>query len=138
MVSTIDGNIKLSAVQTQQSILEASGKEKSLASLKPQPAKPKPQGQRTTYAVKRGDTLSNIASRAGVSWRDIAEWNQIDASSKLLSGSTLYLYDAKTIEPLSSASTNSANQPEATWYKGRYSYWYCQPFWFVSDPVSNL
>ncbi|SNT69580.1 LysM peptidoglycan-binding domain-containing protein [Psychrobacter sp. LV10R520-6] len=113
VVSTIDGNIKLSAVQTQQSILEASGKEKKLSFPKTSTSKPKPQGQRTTYAVKRGDTLSNIASRAGVSWRDIAEWNQIDASSKLLSGSTLYLYDAKTIEPLSSASTNSANQPES-------------------------
>ncbi|WP_201553885.1 LysM peptidoglycan-binding domain-containing protein [Psychrobacter sp. 72-O-c] len=113
VVSAIDGNIKLSAVQTQQSILEASGKEKKLSFPKTSTSKPKPQGQRTTYAVKRGDTLSNIASRAGVSWRDIAEWNQIDASSKLLSGSTLYLYNAKTIEPLSSASTNSANQPES-------------------------
>jgi len=113
VVSAIDGNIKLSAVQTQQSILEASGKEKKLSFPKTSTSKPKPQGQRSTYAVKRGDTLSNIASRAGVSWREIAEWNQIDARSNLFAGSTLYLYDAKTIEPLSSASTTTASQPES-------------------------
>ncbi len=113
VISTIDGNIKLSAVQTQQSILEASGKEKKLSFPKTSTTKPKPQGKRTTYSVKRGDTLSNIASRSGLSWRDIAEWNQIDANANLLSGSTLYLYDAKAIEPLSSASTTTANQPES-------------------------
>ncbi|MGB2786134.1 LysM peptidoglycan-binding domain-containing protein [Psychrobacter sp.] len=112
-VINADGNINLSAVQTQQSILEASGEEKKLSFAKTSVSKPKPQGARTTYTVKRGDTLSNIASRAGVSWRDIAEWNQIDASSKLLSGSTLYLYNAKTIEPLSTANNTAASQPES-------------------------
>ena len=110
-VINADGNINLSAVQTQQSILEARGEEKKLSFPKTSVSKPKPQGTRTTYTVKRGDTLSNIATRAGVSWRDIAEWNQIDASAKLLSGSTLYLYDAKTIEPISS--TSAASQPES-------------------------
>ena len=112
-VINADGNINLSAVQTQQSILEASGEEKKLSFAKTSVSKPKPQGTRTTYTVKRGDTLSNIASRAGVSWRDIAEWNQIDASANLLSGTTLYLYNAKTIEPLSAASNPAANQPES-------------------------
>ena len=111
-VINADGNINLSAVQTQQSILEARGEEKKLSFPKTSVSKPKPQGTRSTYTVKRGDTLSNIASRADVSWRDIAEWNQIDASAKLLSGSTLYLYNAKTIEPLSS-STTVASQPES-------------------------
>lgn len=108
-----DGNINLSAVQTQQSILEASGEDKKLSFAKTPASKPKPKGTRSTYMVKRGDTLANIASRAGVSWREIAEWNQIDASANLLSGSTLYLYDAKKIEPLSSASTATASQPES-------------------------
>ncbi|WP_201584837.1 LysM peptidoglycan-binding domain-containing protein [Psychrobacter jeotgali] len=112
-VSPVDGNIKLSAIQTQQSILEARGEEKKLSFATTPTSKPKPQGKRTTYTVKRGDTLSNIASRAEVSWRDIAEWNQIDASANLLSGSTLYLYNAKPIEPLSSASTAAASQPES-------------------------
>ncbi|MGB3109695.1 LysM peptidoglycan-binding domain-containing protein [Psychrobacter sp. 1176_08] len=112
-VINADGNINLSAVQTQQSILEASGEEKKLSFANSSASKPKPQGARTTYTVKRGDTLSNIASRAGVNWRDIAEWNQIDANAKLLSGSTLYLYNAKTIEPLSTESSAAAKQPES-------------------------
>ena len=112
-VINADGNINLSAVQTQQSILEASGTEKKLSFAQTSASKPKPQGTRTTYTVKRGDTLSNIASRAGVSWRDIAEWNQIDASASLLSGSTLYLYNAKSIEPISSASSTADSQPES-------------------------
>ncbi len=114
IVSSVDGNIKLSAIQTQQSILEASGKEKKLTfAANKAVSKPKPQGERSTYTVKRGDTLSNIATRAGVSWRDIAEWNQIDANASLLSGSTLYLYDAKTIAPISSSTTTTASQPDS-------------------------
>ena len=112
-VINADGNINLSAVQTQQSVLEATGKEKKLSFPKTAVSKPKPQGTRTTYTVKRGDTLANIASRSGVSWRDITEWNQIDANAKLLSGSTLYLYDAKTITPISNASATSASQPDS-------------------------
>lgn len=112
-VINADGNINLSAVQTQQSVLEATGQEKKLSFPKTSVSKPKPQGTRTTYTVKRGDTLANIASRSGVSWRDIAEWNQMDASAKLLSGSTLYLYNAKTIEPLSATSSTVASQPES-------------------------
>jgi LysM repeat protein len=113
-VSNIDGNIKLSAIQTQQSVLEASGKEKKLSfTNNTASSKPKPQGKRSTYTVKRGDTLSNIASRSGLNWRDIADWNQIDASAKLFSGSTLYLYNAKAIEPISNSSTQAVNQPES-------------------------
>ena len=112
-VINADGNINLSAVQTQQSVLEATGKEKKLSFPKTSVSKPKPQGTRTTYTVKRGDTLANIASRSGVSWRDIAEWNQIDASANLLAGSTLYLYNAKTIEPLSTTSSTVASQPDS-------------------------
>ena len=112
-VVNADGNINLSAVQTQQSILEASGAEKKLSFANSSTSKPKPQGTRTTYTVKRGDTLSNIASRAGVNWRDIAEWNQIDARANLLSGSTLYLYNAKTIEPLKTESNAASKQPDS-------------------------
>lgn len=113
VVSAIDGNIRLSAIQTQQSILEASGKEKKLSFASSANTRAKPQGERSTYTVKSGDTLSNIASRAGVSWRDIAEWNQIDATANLFSGSTLYLYNAKPIAPLSSTATKSASKPES-------------------------
>lgn len=116
VVSSVDGNIKLSAVQTQQSVLEAKGEEKKLTyatPANPAASKPKPQGKRSTYTVKRGDTLSNIASRAGLNWRDIAEWNQIDPNANLLAGSTLYLYNAKPIQPLASSSTSAPNKPES-------------------------
>ncbi len=111
VISSVDGNIKLSAIQTQQSILEASGQDKKLSFSENKPASTKPQGIRTTYTVKRGDTLTNIASRAGVSVRDIAEWNQIDASAGVLSGSTLYLYNARPITPL--APNPAASAPES-------------------------
>lgn len=129
-INPTDGNIKLDAIQTQQSILEAKGETKKLTYEEPPvdmskiksvtpvsgsatlPAaqipkatsqnsapvkKPRPTGTRTTYQVKRGDTLASIATRMGVSWRDIAEWNQIDPNKALLAGSTLYLYNAKPV-----------------------------------------
>ena len=142
-INPTDGNIKLNAIQTQQSVLEAKGETKKLTYEEPpvvlpkevkitqasslngkvpstaqattsksnttseskavtvskQAAKKRPSGTRSTYQVKAGDTLANIASRMGVNWRDIAEWNQIDPNAALLAGSTLYLYNAKPIEP---------------------------------------
>jgi LysM repeat protein len=111
VISSVDGNIKLAAVQTQQSVLEAKGQEKKLSFATPAntaASKPKPQGARSTYTVKRGDTLSNIATRAGVNWRDIAEWNQINPNANLLAGSTLYLYNAK---PITATSTDTPTAP---------------------------
>lgn len=116
VVSPVDGNIKLSAVQTQQSVLEAKGEEKKLTfatPANPNVTKPKPQGKRTTYTVKRGDTLSSIASRAGVSWRDIAEWNQIDPNANLLAGSTLYLYNAKPMDSAAASTPSAPAKPES-------------------------
>lgn len=126
IISQRDGNIKLDAIQTQQSVLEARGESRQLSfkepSVKWTPAsnsatsgtsrassssaantqaapikKPKPQGTRTTYQVKRGDNLQQIANQLGVNWRDIAEWNQIDANAPLYVGTTLYIYNAKPI-----------------------------------------
>ncbi len=108
--------VKLDDVQTQQSILQARGQEKQLSyANNSTSSKPKPKGERSIYTVVRGDTLSNIAGRAGLNWRDIAEWNQIDANDPLLAGSKLYLYDAKPIAPLVTASSSTApaiNKPE--------------------------
>ena len=111
VVSPIDGNIKLSAVQTQQSILEAKNQEKKLVYNNTSTAKARPQGQRSVYRVQRGDTLSNIASRSGLNWRDIANWNQIDPNATLLAGSTLYLYNAR---PIGSLNTTTNNTPTAS------------------------
>ncbi|WP_348762532.1 peptidoglycan DD-metalloendopeptidase family protein [uncultured Salinisphaera sp.] len=44
-----------------------------------------------TYTVARGDTLSEIAQRFNVSWRELADWNRIDPPYRLNVGQTLYL-----------------------------------------------
>ncbi|WP_227429560.1 LysM peptidoglycan-binding domain-containing protein [Psychrobacter sp. I-STPA6b] len=122
VVNPSDGNIKLSAVQTQQSILEAQGKEKKLeyesSTVATSSTRPRPQGTRTTYRVVPGDTLSNIASRANVTVQDIAEWNQIKPNGTLMAGSTLYLYNARPIAPLSSDTgrTSTASSARPTSY----------------------
>lgn len=70
-----------------------------------------PKGKRTTYVVKPGDTLINIASRYGVNWRDIADWNKIDANGPLLAGTPLYLYDAKPVVEPKKAVVETKKEP---------------------------
>lgn len=124
IVDPYDGKIKLTAIQTSQSVAEQQGKEltkgfsypKSVAentSLDSEEAKRNqgknvirtdseivvvpPKGKRSTYTVLSGDTLALIAMKNGVNWRDIAQWNQISPDSTLYVGTTIYLYDAKPI-----------------------------------------
>lgn len=111
--------VDLAQVETQQTVLEAQGKAKELSFATEdnplqaieQPEQPK--GERSTYTVQAGDTLSNIAKRAEVNWRDIAKWNQMEPNGNLLAGATLYLYDAKPIKPLqTNKPTEAAAQTE--------------------------
>ena len=123
IVDPLDGKIRLTAIQSSQSIAEQTGQdveinyaipkavaEAELAAKTEEAAlnrdKPvietpdevvvvPPKGKREIYTVKSGDTLAIIASRFGVNWRDIAEWNQINASRPLYVGTKLYLYDVK-------------------------------------------
>ncbi len=122
IVDPYDGKIRLTAIQTSQSVADTEGKEvtkgfaypKAVAatvnadSYEAQNNKDKPyiktdtdivvvqpSGKRSTYTVQPGDTLAIIAAKNGVSWRDIAKWNQIDPNNTLFVGATLYLYDAK-------------------------------------------
>lgn len=102
VVDPYDGKIKLTAIQTSQSIADSQGKEvtKSFASdeSKGKPStdnNEQPKGSRSTYTVTAGDTLATIAAKNGVNWRDIAKWNQIDPNASLYVGNILYLYDAK-------------------------------------------
>jgi membrane-bound lytic murein transglycosylase D len=46
----------------------------------------------TTYKVRRGDTLSEIASRYNVSVRQLMSWNRLRHSSSLKAGQRLVLY----------------------------------------------
>ena len=47
---------------------------------------------RTTYKVRRGDTLSEIADRFNVTVREIMTWNRLRQSSSLRTGQRLVLY----------------------------------------------
>ncbi len=126
IVDPYDGKIKLTAIQTSQSVAEQQGKEVSKGFAYPKTLaedvtvansedgqrnkdKPyiktdtdvvvvQPKGKRSTYTVLPGDTLAVIAMKNGVNWRDVAKWNQIDPEKTLYVGSTLYLYDAKLQE----------------------------------------
>lgn len=122
IVDPYDGKIKLTAIQTSQSVAEQQGKEltkgfaypKSVAEntrVDSEEAKRNqgknfvrtdsevvvipPKGKRTTYTVLAGDTLASIAMKNGLNWRDIAKWNQIAPDATLYVGTSIYLYDAK-------------------------------------------
>ncbi len=120
IVDPLDGKIALTTLQTQPTVIETKTETKvssldqsnvknPIASdintnkLIPRETKviaevkapEKPKGIRTIYTVKAGDTLTNVASKTGLSWRDIAKWNQMDAKANLITGTPLYLYGAK-------------------------------------------
>lgn len=124
VVDPLDGKIKLTAIQTSQSVAEQQGKEVSVGFAYPKGVADNtsayspeaklnldkqyertddaivvvaPKGKRSTYTVVAGDTLATIAAKNGVSWRDVAKWNQVDPSGTLFAGTTLYLYDAKPV-----------------------------------------
>lgn len=127
IVDPVDGKIKLTALQTSQSIAEQSGQEvtkgfsypkgvaenTSPSSVEAQLNQGKniiktesdvvvvaPKGQRSTYVVMPGDNLQMIAMKHGVNWRDVAKWNQIADNAVLYVGTTIYLYDAKPVAPV--------------------------------------
>ena len=138
IVDPFDGKIKLTAIQTSQSVADQKGQEvskgfaypKTLAEspeiansdeAKRNQGKPyiktdtdvvvvAPKGKRSTYTVQPGDTLASIAQKNGVNWRDIAQWNQIDPAGKLFVGASLYLYDAK---PQADTSRTVESKPES-------------------------
>ena len=134
IVDPLDGKIRLTAIQSSQSIAEQKGEDVKISYAYPKAVadaerkantdsvarntgKPTvetsdevvvvaPKGKREVYTVQSGDTLATIATRYGVNWRDIAKWNQINADSPLFVGTRLYLYDAKPVV------TTAAQKPE--------------------------
>lgn len=136
IVDPSDGKIKLTAIQTSQSIAEQRGQEvtkafaypKGLAEgIPPDSVEAKmnqgknviktetdvvviqPKGQRSTYKVLPGDTLLMIAAKHGLNWRDVAKWNQIDPNATLYVGTSIYLYDAKPV----AVAPKAASKPES-------------------------
>ncbi|MET0533791.1 MAG: peptidoglycan DD-metalloendopeptidase family protein [Steroidobacter sp.] len=73
-----------------------------------------PQANRQgTYTVKRGDTLSEIARRHKIDFRDLARWNRIGRDYVIHPGQTLQLYPPSrnaAAAPRPSASQRSASQ----------------------------
>ncbi len=49
-------------------------------------------GERRVYRVRRGDTLSEIAEKHGVGYREVASWNQLRSPYRLAVGQELVLY----------------------------------------------
>ena len=141
IVDPLDGKIKLTAIQTSQSVAEQKGQEVTKGFAYPQavtdntPANSDeaqrnkgkdyvktgselvvspPKGKRSTYTVLAGDTLALIAMKNGVNWRDVANWNQIDPNATLYVGTTIYLYDAKPqeVKEADSSKVNTNKVPE--------------------------
>ncbi|ENW05695.1 LysM peptidoglycan-binding domain-containing protein [Acinetobacter beijerinckii] len=138
IVDPFDGKIKLTAIQTSQSVADEKGQEvtrgfaypknlvEDTATANSEDAKRNqgkpyiktdtdvvvvaPKGKRSTYVVQPGDTLAVIAQKNNVSWRDIAQWNQIDPNGTLFVGTSLYLYDAK---PQAEAPKAAEKKPES-------------------------
>ncbi|OTG81703.1 lytic transglycosylase [Acinetobacter sp. ANC 4648] len=141
IVDPFDGKIKLTAIQTSQSVAEQQGKDNSVRfaypkglaentsnnSVEAQLNRSKvfektstevvvvpPKGKRSTYIVLPGDNLATIAAKNGVNWRDIANWNQVDPNSTLYVGASLYLYDAKPV--VESPSVKSLKEDKLSLY----------------------
>src|SRR5689334_1064209 len=58
-----------------------------------------------TYRVQRGDTLYSIAFRHGLDFRDLAEWNRIEAPYTIYPGRELRLSSARAGEKHAVAAT---------------------------------
>lgn len=140
IVDPLDGKIKLTAIQTSQSVAEQSGqgvtvgfaypkglaeasaataeevalnKDKKFAKTDSEVVVVPPTGKRSTYTVLPGDTLAIVAMKNGVNWRDIAKWNQVDPNATLYVGTTLYLYDAKPQSERSEPTKKAETKPTA-------------------------
>lgn len=122
IVDPVDGKIKITALQTSQSIAEQQGQEVSKGFAYPKSVTETiapdseaaqlnqgknviqtasdvvvvpPKGKRSTYVVVAGDSLQTIAMKNGLDWRDVAKWNQMDSKATLYVGTNIYLYDAQ-------------------------------------------
>jgi lipoprotein NlpD len=65
------------------------------------------EAKREYYTVGRGDTLSGIGQRFGVSTRDIVEWNQLSANPVLQAGQVL-----RVAAPAAAATPKAAATPD--------------------------
>ncbi|MBT9614445.1 MAG: peptidoglycan DD-metalloendopeptidase family protein [Burkholderiales bacterium] len=82
---------------------------------KPPAAKPKePDWRPATYTVQKGDTLYSIALEHGQDYKEMAEWNGIQAPYTIRIGQTLRLTSSDTTTPLKSIPTLEAKPLPST------------------------
>ena len=76
------------------------------------PARPASQPKYgATVQVQRGDTLYGIAFRNGIDFRDLANWNGIEAPYTIYPGRTLRLYPSGGATASRPATTTATGQP---------------------------
>jgi len=81
------GRVPSTAHIVEQARLDVSAEEERLRELRA--SAPAPQ----TYAVRRGDTLSEIAARFGVGVRDLRRWNDLRSGHLIFPGQKLWVRD---------------------------------------------
>ncbi|MED1122821.1 peptidoglycan-binding protein [Bacillus atrophaeus] len=74
-------------------------------------AKKNSAGTESTYAVKKGDTLSGIAMKKGVSLANLQSWNNIKNPNKISIGQVLKLKKASSSSSSSSSKKSSITLP---------------------------
>lgn len=90
-------SLQASPTPTPRAVVPSAGPTPVRASNRPAPSssvpeRTAPRGQRLSYRVARGDTLSEIAQRYGVSHRDLASWNRLRSPYTLQVGQRLAVY----------------------------------------------
>lgn len=84
------------------------------------PAAPAPvKSSKVTHRVKRGETLTQIASRYGVRTTDIRNWNNLSYKSGLKKGQSLVVYLDRTAAKSSTIAENSTGSAKLLKHKVR-------------------
>lgn len=95
-------------------VLSVSGPSKSSSKSNKSSNSGKSSGTETTYTVKRGDTLSGIAFRYGVSYKDLMKWNNL-TTTLIFPGDVLKIKGGSPSGNSSGSSTSGGNKGITTY-----------------------
>ncbi|MFT4192493.1 MAG: transglycosylase SLT domain-containing protein [Comamonas sp.] len=112
------GSSLLVARTGQMADVSAQAAENGSLALAPEPVAP---AARTHYTVRRGDTLSTVAARNGLSTANLARWNGLKPNASVRVGQTLVLTAPRARAPVakSAKSTTSRKATAASTRKKR-------------------